>query len=292
MTLADAAPARTGREMIAGVVMVTAAAASWGTWSLFLRPTGLPSFVTAPLMFAIMAIVAFPLTLRERPARWDRTTVLLLCANTLSDALNVITFFAALTYTTVAIAVLTHYLAPILIALASPRIEGTSPRGARGSAAVALTGLVIMLEPWHSAADGVVIGALLGAVSAIAYAANVFVVRRLAERIGPARVMSYHSALAAVVMLPFAVSGLATVSWTDLGLLAAGSTTIGALSGVVFIAGLARIGAARTAVLTFAEPLVAVAVGALVWGEPLRPLAGLGGLLVLAAGIHVARQAG
>jgi drug/metabolite transporter, DME family len=277
--------------MRGGIVMVTLAAASWGTWSLFLRPTGLSAFVISPLMFAIMAVVAFPFTLRTAPARWDRTTLLLLGANTLTDALNVITFFAAMTYTTVAIAVLTHYVAPILIALASPRIEGTHTRGARPAAVVALAGLVIMLEPWRAAAEGVVIGALLGSASAVAYAANVFVVRRLAERIGPARVMSYHSALAAVVMLPFAVSGLATVRWTDVALLTAGSTTVGALSGIVFIAGLARIGAARSAVLTFAEPLVAVAVGVLVWHEPLRPLAILGGILVLAAGIHVARQA-
>jgi drug/metabolite transporter (DMT)-like permease len=277
--------------MLAGIVMVTVAAASWGTWSLFLRPTGLPAFVISPIVFAIMALVTFPLTLREPPARWDRRTVLLLAGNTVSDALNVITFFAALTYTTVAIAVLTLYLAPILIALAAPRVEGTYTRGARPAAALALSGLVLMLEPWRGAADGVLIGAALGAMSAVAYAANVFIVRRLAERLGPARVMSYHSALAAVVMLPLAVSGLATVSPLDFGLLAAGASTVGALSGVVFIAGLTRIGAARAAVLTFAEPVVAVAVGVLVWAEPMRPLAVLGGALVLVAGIHVARQA-
>jgi drug/metabolite transporter (DMT)-like permease len=276
--------------MLAGIIMVTVAAASWGTWSLFLRPTELSAFVTSPIMFAIMAVAAWPLTLREPPARWDRRTVLLLVGNTIADAVNVITFFAALNHTTVAIAVLTHYLAPIFIALAAPRIEGTYARGARPAAACALAGLFIMLEPWRGATDGVVIGAALGAVSAVAYAANVFIVRRLAERLGPARVMSYHSALAAVVMLPFAVSGLATVSWMDVGLLAAGSTTIGAMSGVVFIAGLTRIGASRAAVLTFAEPLVAVSVGVLVWHEPLRPLAVVGGALVLGAGIHVARQ--
>lgn len=277
--------------MVAGIVMVTLAAASWGTWSLFLRPTGLPAFVISAIVFAIMAVVTFPLTLREPPARWDRRTVLLLAGNTVSDALNVITFFAALTYTTVAIAVLTHYLAPIFIALAAPRVEGTYTRGARPAAALALGGLILMLEPWRGAADGVMIGAALGATSAVAYAANVFIVRRLAERLGPARVMSYHSALAAVVMLPLAVSGVATVSWSDFGLLAAGASTVGALSGVVFIAGLTRIGAARAAVLTYAEPVVAVVVGVLVWAEPMRPLAVLGGAFVLVAGIHVARQA-
>jgi len=272
--------------------MVTLAAASWGTWSLFLRPTGLSSTISGPIIFAVMAVVALPFALREPTPHWDRTTILLLLANAAADALNVVTFFGALEYTTVAIAVLTHYLAPILIALASPRIEGTYARGARPAAVVALVGLVIMLEPWRGASDGVVIGAVLGFASAVAYAVNVFVVRRLADRIGSARVMSYHSAIAAVAMLPFAVSGLATVSRSNLALLAAGATTIGALSGIVFITGLRRIGSARTAVLTFAEPLVAVAVGAFVWSEPLRPLAAVGGVLVLAAGIHVAKQAG
>ena len=277
--------------MIRGTIMVALAAASWGTWSLFVRPTGLPGPVTAPIIFAVIAIVALPLALREGRGRWDRTTVMLLLAYTIGDAVNVLTFFSAMTVTTVAIAVLTHYLAPILIALAAPRVDGVHVKGARIAAVVALAGLVIVLEPWRGVRGDVLLGAALGAASAVAYAANVFFGRRLADRIGPASVMSYHSVLAAVLVLPFAVSGLATVSWADVGLIAAGASTIGAISGVAFVAGLQRIGAARTAVLTYAEPLVAVGVGALVWNEPLRPLAALGGALVLAAGIHVARQA-
>ncbi len=277
--------------MLSGVLMVTIAAASWGTWSLFLRPTGLPSHVTAPLIFAVMAIVTFPLAMREKRALWNRRAVLLLLGNTVCDAVNLTAFFGAMHYTTVAIAVITHYLAPILIALAAPYVDGTKTPGARPAAAIALCGLGIMLEPWRGAGPGVLIGAGLGALSAVCYMGNVFFTRRLAEQVGPAHAMSYHSALAGVVLLPFAVSGFATVSWFDLGLLSAGAATIGGLSGVVFVHGLTRIGAARSAVLTFAEPLVAVAVGVLVWDEPFRPLAAVGGLLVLAAGIHVARQA-
>jgi drug/metabolite transporter (DMT)-like permease len=277
--------------MLAGVFMVALAAASWGTWSLFLRPTGLPAHVTTPLMFAFITATTLPLALRSPRGTWDRRTVGLLVGNTLCDAINVITFFAAMRYTTVAIAVLTHYLAPILVAVAAPRIDGTRPGGTRGAAAVALAGLAIMLEPWRGASTGLVTGALLGLASAFCYAGNVFVVRRLADRIGAAQAMCFHSALAGLVMLPFAVSGLATVTWYDLGLLGAGSATIGAISGVVYVMGVRRIGAARSSVLTFAEPLVAVAVGVLVWDEPLRPLTWVGGAFVLAAGIHVARQA-
>jgi len=271
--------------------MVTCAAASWGTWSLFLRPTGLPAGMTTWIMFAVMALTALPLTRRDRAPTWDRTAVLLLLANTACDALNVLTFFAAMRYTTIAIAVLTHYLAPIIVALFAERIEGTRTPGARPAALVALAGLALILEPWHAPAQGAVTGALLGAASAFCYAGNVFVVRRLAARVGSARQVAYHSAIAAILLAPLGVSGLATVSPRALALVASGAVTIGAISGIVFVEGLQRIGAARSAILTFAEPLVAVTVGALAWGEPLHPLAAAGGALVLAAGIHVARQA-
>jgi drug/metabolite transporter (DMT)-like permease len=276
--------------VVAGLVLVTLAAASWGTWSLFLRPTGLPASTTSPLVFLVIGVVTLPFALRGPRPRWDRAALGLLLANTVFDALNLVLFFAAIEHTTIAIAVLTHYAAPILIALAAPRIDGTTVRGAVPAAAVAVAGLAIVLEPWHAPAAGATTGAALGLLSAVCYAGNVFSARRLVERIGAPRAMSYHALLAAAALAPLAAGGIDRVTGEDLALLGAGATTIGAASGVAFLVGLSRIGAARAAVLTFAEPLVAVAVGALVWEEPLHPLAALGGAMVLGAGIHVARQ--
>lgn len=271
--------------------MVTLAAASWGTWSLFLRPTGLPPTVTSPIIMAVMGLVMLPLALRLPRATWDKQTIALLLANVAFDALNLLTFFAAIDITTVAIAVLSHYAAPIMIALAAPRIDKIEVRGARQAAVVALLGLVIVLEPWRSPAPGAALGAAVGLVSAVCYTGNMFVVRRLAQRIGAARAMSYHSLIAAVVLAPLLLVERPAIEPNDLALLAAGAATIGATSGVIFAVGLVRIGSARAGVLCFAEPLVAVAVGALVWDEALHPLAAVGGLMVLGAGIHVAREA-
>src|SRR5690242_1442548 len=166
--------------MLGGIVMVALAAASWGTWSLFLRPTGMAATTSSPIMFLIMGVVLLPFALRAPRPTWDRRTVGLLLFNTACDALNVVTFFGALSVTTVSIAVITHYAAPILIALASPRVEGTRTRGTVPAAFIALAGLVIVLEPWRAPADGAIAGALLGLASAVCYMGNVFVVRRLA----------------------------------------------------------------------------------------------------------------
>jgi DME family drug/metabolite transporter len=271
--------------------MVAAAAASWGTWSLFLRPTDLPPTVTSPIVFAVMGLVALPFALAQGRARWDRTNVGLLLLNTFFDVANLLTFFAAIDITTVAIAVLSHYVAPILIALMAPRIDRVASPGAIPAALVALAGLVIVLQPWGTPAEGAALGAFVGVISAVCYTGNMFVVRRLALRIGAVKAMAYHSLIGAVILAPFALAQVDTIEPSDVGLIAAGAATIGAGSGVVFAVGLTTIRAAHAAVLTFAEPLVAVAVGVLVWDETLHPIAALGGAMVLGAGIHVARKA-
>jgi DME family drug/metabolite transporter len=277
--------------VLSGLLMVTLAAASWGTWSLFLRPTGLPAEVTTPVIFIVMGLVTLPLALRGPRSVWDKKTIGLLLANCLFDALNIITFFAAIQATTVAIAVLTHYVAPILIALLAPFIDRVRTPGARPAAVIALLGLVVILEPWREAAPGAVTGALLGLTSAFCYAGNMFTVRRLAERIGATRAMSYHSLIVAVLATPVLILHADVISAADLALLSIGAATIGAASGVVFAIGLIRVGSARAAVLTFAEPIVAIVVGVLAWHEPMRPLAFVGGGMVLGAGIYVARNA-
>ena len=276
--------------MVAGFLMVAFAAASWGTWTLFLRPTHLPGLVTTPIVFATMAVVGLPIALTEPKGRWDRTTWLLIALNTAFDALNVVCFFSALDATSVAIAVLSHYVTPILVALAAPRIDGVATPGAKPAALVALAGLVIVLEPWAEPTSGAVLGASLGLASAVCYAGNVFTVRRLVGRIGAARAMVLHSIGAALVLLPFAWPHLADITTDSFVRIVIGGVGPGTIAGIVFARGLARIGSARTAILTFAEPLVAVACGALVWDEGLHPLAALGGALILGAGVYVARR--
>jgi drug/metabolite transporter (DMT)-like permease len=276
--------------LFAGIVMVALAAASWGTWTLFLRPTGLPGIVTTPIVFLVMGLVGLPIALAEPKPRWDRTSYWLLAANVAFDAINVVCFFSALSFTTVEIAVLSHYVTPILVALAAPRIDGVAAPGARPAAAVALGGLVVVLEPWNAPAAGALPGAALGLASAVCYAGNVFVVRRLVPRIGAARTMSYHGFLGALLLLPFALARIDDLTTGALVRVTLGGIGPGAVAGIVFARGLVRIGSARAAILAFAEPLVAVACGALVWGEPLHPLAAVGGGMILGAGVYVARR--
>ena len=251
-------------------LMVAAAASSWGCWSLFLRPSGLSAWETAPILFLVVGLALLPFLRVDRPApiQWDRTTALLLAANALFDCVNVVAFFAALGTTTVGVAVLTHYAAPLIVALLAPLVDREHVKGSISAAAVATCGLALVLRPWQAPEHGVVLGALLGLLSAGGYAANVFTLRRLQQRIGAARTMSWHSLIAVVVFVPFAdYSALQRVGVARLALVVAGSLLLGVAGGWLFLRGLGVVGSTRAAVIAFLEPLVAVVVGWLAWDE-------------------------
>lgn len=282
----------TRAESVRATLMVALAASSWGCWSLFLRPTGLSAWETTPLLFLVSGLVLAPFVKLDRIVpRFDRTTFALIAANTIFDAVNVLTFFAAMTVTTVGVAVLTHYMAPLFVALAAPWVEGEHVRGSRLAALVATLGLALVLHPWQEPAKGLLWGATLGLVSAVAYAGNVFVVRRLAERIGPMRVVSWHSLMAGLLLLPLAhFDALRAAPLSKVALLTAGIVVLSAGGGCLFLSGLRVIGSTRGSMLTFMEPIVAVIIGWLAWGEPLGVEVLLGGGCVLAAGVWVSLQ--
>lgn len=271
------------------VLMVALAAGSWGCWSLFLRPSGLSAWETAPILFLVMGVTLLPFgRVGGVTVRWGRRTALLLLGNVAFDSINVVTFFAALGVTSVGVAVLTHYFAPLLVALAAPLVDRERVRGAIPAAFVATAGLALVLQPWTAPPRGLWLGAGLGLASAFAYAGNVFVLRRLTGRIGAVRTVSWHSLLAFVLLAPFAdLSAIAGAAWGSVAWLVAGAIVLGALSGLLFLRGLSVIGSTRTTMLAFMEPLVAVIVGWIAWHERLAPPAFLGGALILGASAFV-----
>ncbi|MCO8649757.1 DMT family transporter, partial [Burkholderia multivorans] len=61
---------------------------------------------------------------------------------------------------------------------------------------------------------------------------------------------------------------------------------------LAFFAGLERLGAARTSMLSTLEPVVTVALAALLFGEALSPLQWAGGVAILAAVLALVRAGG
>ena len=272
------------------------AATAWGTWSLFFRPANVNPLWTSPVVFAVITLVCAPLLLRPsargpegtEPRRVTEWGWLFLLG--VLDAGNALCFFAAMKVTTIAIAVLSHYLAPLLVAVFAPSTLGTK-RDARAMplAVVAVVGLALVLEPWKLNESGAVgrplLGAMLGSASAVCYAANVIVTKKMGTRFTAEEQLVWHSVVSAALL--FAVALLMRAPTPDLRgleLVSLAAVLVGATAGLLFLYGLRRIPAEHAGMLCFLEPLTAVVVAWLAWGERPGTLAMIGGVLVVASG--------
>jgi len=291
-----------------GAVLVVAAAALWGCWSICFRaaekasPLPLSAASESAVVFIVMLVTMLPLALiarRRQEAAVPTTTKrqasswALLFSLGVTDAGNALAFFAAMQATTVAVAVLTHYLTPLLVAALAPVFLGERHRASTFVAlGLALFGLVLLLRPWTDIEASDLRGAGLGALSAVFYAANVFIGKRLFNHFNVVEIAAWPR-LAAVIVLcgVVAVDGSFVFDSKVIVILVAGGIVCGSLPTVLFYAGLARIAASQASVLTLVEPLVAVCIGIVVWHEPLHPLGVVGAACVLGGAFLITRAA-
>ena len=270
-------------------LLVALGACLWGCWCLFLRPAGLTGPQSA---FLCLAVLSLPLPFVLRRAPWkDRRATLALVLHGVFDAANAALFFAAVQRGPVAIAVLTHYLAPLLIALAAPWLLGErrSSRALLG-APLTLVGLALLLGA-PQAGGAAPTTALLGAGSAVFFMANVLAAKAAARAYSPLAITVLHAPVAALsLLLVFRGEALPPVLGPGVLWVAAGSLLCGLVGNTVFNMGLRRVPTTAASALTYLEPLTAALLGLVVFGEALGPLALVGSVLVLGCGAWVAAE--
>jgi drug/metabolite transporter (DMT)-like permease len=272
---------------------VAAAAFAWGTWSLILRHAEamapMSSALESVIVMAVLTVVSGVLSLRDRvPARAGAGPRLWIVWLGFSDALNLLLFFAAYKIT-ISVAVLTHYLAPIFVAIASPFLlrEGITVRTALAVVG-SFAGLAVMLGPGGTGPGAVWQCAALGAGSALFYASNVVFNKFVTASFSTSEVMFWHG----TISTPLLALCVPRAEWASIDphaatFLAIASIGPGALAGLAFVWGLRRMPAAHASTLTLLEPLVAIVAGAVVFGEALGLRALAGGALILAGALTV-----
>jgi len=265
-----------------GSLLVAVSAALWGLWPIWVRhgPGG-PAVAAIAFLAGGLAGAPFAL-LAARGRRRSARDWALLAALGVADAANVWLYFGALAEGAIAPGVLAHYLAPVLVALTAPRLLG-EPRGPRTPLALvcALAGTALLVSSVPSAGAGARHALIFGAASAAFYCTTVLLSKRLAGAFGNLELLSWHVLLAGALLLPVAgplgpPAGLASA--------VAGGLLSTLLAGVAYYAGLRRIPAERAAILGYLEPLVAVLVGWLAFGETPAPVAAAGGVLIVLGG--------
>jgi drug/metabolite transporter, DME family len=272
---------------------LAALATSWGFIAVL---AGAVHVGAAPLAFSRLALAALTLAgvalathsarrLRPGPRLWA------LVALGVTQGIHWWLFFETVKRGSVALAVLTFYAAPIFLALLAPVFLPESLSNvALGALVPAGIGIALVARAGEGGAgfgwDAVVCG--LG--SALTFAVLVVLQKRLLHGdVAPLTVAFWDCLVGAVVLAPTLLIGDAAMpqdagAWGAVLLLGVVFT---GLSTLAYASLLRHVTAQAAGILTFLEPVSAVALAWLLLGESLTGQAVVGAVLVVAAGIAV-----
>ena len=276
------------RRTALSAALVALPAVMWGLWPSVLRPVTLGAVQSLVVVQLVQSSPAAWVAVRERSAFRDRGAVLALLVFGVFDAAQGVLYFSALARGPVAVAALTHYLGPVLVALAAPFIPGErASRRAMVAAPVSLLGLALVMgRPEHAP----VRTALLGAGSAFFGAATLFAVRRATRSFSPLAICALHAVVALAVLLALFGAGAVPRWGPDVPRIAGAAVVLGIGAALLFNHAVKRVPASTASVITYVEPVTAVGMGWLLAGDRLGARALLGAAVVIGAGVWVALE--
>ncbi len=175
----------------------------------------------------------------------------------------------------------------VTIALAWPFQRERPTRRVAAGLAVALAGLVLVVDPVGGLGSRRILGDAILVGAAFSWAAYTLLGRSVTALFDSVTANVYATGAGAAMLLPFSFLGdgwgsLARApvqAWAGIAYLAVLGTVV---SFVLFYEGVRLIGSARTSAFALLVPIFGVLASVLVLGERLRPLLALGGAIVLA----------
>ncbi|MBE6662772.1 MAG: EamA/RhaT family transporter [Ruminococcaceae bacterium] len=268
-------------------LMLIASMAVFGTIGLFVRRIGVPSGELA-LYRAILAVLLLGGVLlvgRQRIHFAElKKELLLLFVSGAAMGINWILLFEAYKYTTVSVATLSYYFAPVIVTAVCPILFKERLGGKQILCfGMSTLGLVLIVGA-NGGAGSNLVGILFGLSAAVFYATVVILNKFIRNVTGLQRTfLQFLSAV--VVLLPyvlmtggFTLTSLDGVRWGYLlvvGLLHTGVTYC------LYFSSLKELPGQESAILSYIDPLVAVLVSVALLGEPMTLWQVVGGSLIL-----------
>lgn len=270
----------------------------WSSLGIFIRKSGLPNAALIFYQSAIAGILQL-IILSAAGQMKDAVTscksaknILILLLVPASFLINSFLFYFAFTHTTIANAVLTHYTAPIFVALTAPLfLNEKTVRKTWAAIILSSVGLWLILGTpgsveWMAKGDGEQSGIIAGTLSGMAYALIILLLKGIASKYPSLFIVFAQNSIAALILLPFVLDTPLTAQSLPyvitMGIL---HSTIAPL---LYVQGFKSVKANEAAILGYMEPVGAVILALIFLNEipGLQALAG-GGLILCSGYITI-----
>jgi len=259
----------------------------FGTIGLFVRSIPLPAAEIALCRAGLAgAVLGLRLLLSQRRGllRRIRRHLPVLFLSGALIGFNWILLFEAYRFTTVTVATLSYYFAPVLVMLACPLLFREKPTARQIVCFLGSTAGLALITGTAAAGRGDATGIALGLGAAVLYAAVVLLNKSL-RGIGGAERTFFQFAAAFFVLLPYVLltdaEPLSAAGTKGLALLAVLGLLHTALAYWLYLSSLSELPGQEAAVLSYLDPLTAVVLSVAVLGESVTPLQFAGGAMIL-----------
>lgn len=278
-----------------GYIQVAAAAVLYGLMGIFIKlikdmPLG--SIIFYRMLFGFAAITFYLASCRsldEIKLKQEKKYLLLMG---IFEAGAIFSYFISVRYTTVSIAVLLLYTAPVYVTILSPLIlKEYITRRSLLALALSVTGMFMVIRPDASNPAGMnMIGMIMGLVSGILYALMIITSRYLRDYYSGTAQAAWSIIINLVVFSPYLAATPGGVLLEDLYLLVLFGLVPTALGSILYLNGLRHIRAQSASIISLLEPVSAVIFAFLILNEPLSFTIMLGGALILFGALVVSRD--
>lgn len=277
------------KKLLSPRVRVVVSMAIFGTIALFVRNISVSSSELA-LYRAVLAVAVlsgvFLLSGQNIPFREIKKELPVLLLSGVAMGFNWILLFQAYKYTTVSVATLSYYFAPVLVTLACP-ILFKEKIGAKQWLCFGMSTLGIILITGVgdlSAGSDHLKGILFGLSAACLYATVVLLNKFIKGVTGLHRTFLQFAAAVAVLTPYVALTDGFTLGSLELSgwicLLVVGLVHTG-LAYCLYFSSIEAISGQQAAILSYVDPLMAIFVSVLLLGESMTLVQALGGALIL-----------
>ncbi len=254
----------------------------WSSLGIFVRLSGVQVHVLIFFMIAVSLIIQ-AITLSKK----DYRKQLFLLKNikypliiSFFSLINTFTYFYAFQNTTIANAVLTHYTAPIIVALLAPIfLREIITKRIIFIILLASSGLWIMLDGF-SLEEPLGAGIIAGLISGFAYAVIVILLRKYSQQFHPLVLAFFINLYIGIFLLPFVKEFPLKAIWIFLVMGIVHST----IAPILYYKGLQKVTANKAAILGYLEPVCAIIFSIIFFLEIPGINTIFGGLLIIFSG--------
>ena len=280
------------RDTLKGALFVIAAMFIFGFMGIFVRFLNLPSHVIVFFNFLFTSIILFVIFLiKDRRVILVRKYWWIMALLGLFNVLNNFFYYQAYVKTTISNAVLTHYTAPIFVALLAPFIlKEKLEKITIAALAISIVGLFIISYQNLSFQSKELIGISYGTASGLMYALVIITIKHLTKCLSIFSVNIYHSFIGSMILLPFVSATDFKINANVVFLLVLFALIFGIIATLIHFAGIKRIKSQHAGILAYLEPIVASFYAFIFFFEVPSFSTVVGGLLILFSGYIILRR--